>query len=127
MARVQNDLEQGILTKYKVLRTRQLEGIVVKNCYENKQFTYNEAEMCEKFHMDNDYKLNAVSNFWKDHVSRHVKSYYQCSQGLERFESVADKDRAFADCNKHWIKEFKENESQSLELRARTLLGKNLD
>ena len=76
--RVRNDLEQGILTKFRVLRTRQLEGIVASKCFENDSYTYSEAEACENFHFDNDYKLNAVNNFWFDHISKHVKDYQKC-------------------------------------------------
>ena len=54
---------------------RQLEGLVAENCYGKKSFSYLEAEQCEKFHMTNDYKLNLINSFWKDHVPKHVLSY----------------------------------------------------
>ena len=44
--RVKNDLEQGILKKYSVLRNRQIDGIVIKNCYQSKNLTFLEAEHC---------------------------------------------------------------------------------
>ena len=125
-ARVQNDLETGILTKFRVLRTRQLEGIVTKNCWENDKFTFAEADMCSKFHFDNDYKMKAIDSFWNDHFPKHFQAYKRCSEGLEGATSVGEKDKAYADCHNDWMRDFKENQSQSLELRARTLLGKNL-
>ena len=126
-ARVQNDLESGILTKFRVQRTRQLESITVKNCWENSKFTFAEADMCTKFHFDNDYKMNAIDNFWKDHFPKHYLTYKRCSDGLDSLSSVAEKDKAYADCHKDWMKDFKEEQSQNLEARARALLGKNME
>ena len=48
--RVRNDLETGILTKFRVLRTRQLEGVVANKCFENESYNFSEAEACERFH-----------------------------------------------------------------------------
>ena len=48
-------------------------------------------------------------------------------EGLNAFGTVAEKDKAFADCHNDWIKDFKVNQSQILEARARTLLGRNLE
>jgi hypothetical protein len=31
-----------------------------------------EAEVCEEFHLNNDYKLNNINNFWDDHISKHI-------------------------------------------------------
>ena len=82
--------------------------------------------MCSKFHFENDYKLNAIDNFWRDHFPKHFQAYKRCNEGLESLANVADKDKAFADCHNDWMKDFKENQSQALEVRARSLLGKNL-
>ena len=98
-----------------------------KNCYESSKYTFAEAQMCETFHYDNDYKLNSIKTFWKDHVSKHVKSYQECNKASASLATIADKDKAFADCHKDWIREFKTNQSQLLEVRAREFLGKNLD
>ena len=75
LKRTQADLHEGILAKYQVLRTKQLEGIVAENCYGKKSYSYLEAEQCEKFHFKNDYKLNLIDSFWKDHAPKHVLSY----------------------------------------------------
>ena len=42
--RVRNDIHEGILTKFRVLRTRQLEGVVAAKCYENESYSFTEAE-----------------------------------------------------------------------------------
>ena len=111
MERVRNDLEEGILKKYTVLRTRQLESIVVDKCYENPKFTVHEAEVCESFHFKNDYKVKQINSFWADHVSKHVKAYQKCYEGLHNLETVAQKDRAFADCHNDWVRDFKQNQN----------------
>ena len=38
-----------------------------------------------------------------------------------------EKDKAYAECHNEWLQDFKQNQSQVLEHRARMLLGKNLD
>mmetsp|Transcript_25690 Transcript_25690/g.39499 ORF Transcript_25690/g.39499 Transcript_25690/m.39499 type:complete len:99 (-) Transcript_25690:264-560(-) len=58
--RVQYDLESGILSKYKMLRTRQIEQLASQNCYGNKNYTFLEAEQCENFMVENDFKLNMI-------------------------------------------------------------------
>ena len=129
MRRAKVDLEEGILTKYRVLRTKQLEGLVSENCYSKKSYTYLEAEQCDEFHFKNDYKLNLISTFWKDHAPKHILSHKSCLTdiGLEQMETIAEKDRAYADCHSSWVKDFKEVQSQDLEARARNLFGKNLE
>ena len=124
---MRSDLDEGILTKYHVLRTRQVDNTAIQNCYENKSYTFNEAKACHKFHLDNDYKLNAISSFWKDHFTKHLLSYGQCKVGLANIQNIADKDRAYADCHNQWIRDFKVTQANNLEGRARSLLGRNLE
>ena len=77
------ELEEGILQKYKVLRTKQLEQNISANCFGDSKLTVWEAEQCEKFHYDNDYKLKIMGSFWKDHIPKHVKAYQSCLNGLD--------------------------------------------
>ena len=77
--------------------------------------------------MDNDYKLNAINSFWKDHFTKHLLSYEQCKLGLSDINNIADKDRAYADCHNQWIRDFKVTQANRLEERARSLLGRNLE
>ena len=127
IARVGDDLESGILTKFRVLRTRQLEQMAAQNCYSNKNYTFMEAEQCEKFMYENDFKLGMIKNFYKDHISKHVLSHSTCLHAAKAMDSVADKDKAFADCHNTWVRDFKENQSQDLEARARSLIGRGLE
>ena len=128
LERVQSDLDTGILTKYRVLRQQQLEKLAIKNCYANRSFTVMEAEACEDFHFKNDYKMNLISSFWKDHIPKHLNAYEGCfSKEIQALGSVGEKDKAFADCHKAWIKDFRNNKSQELEIRARQLFGKSLE
>ena len=127
MKRTRVDLEDGILSKYMVLRTKQLEQIVADKCYSKKSFTYLEAEQCENFHFKNDYKLNLIQSFWKDHEAKHILSYKTCMAGVDKLDSVVEKDKAYADCHDSWVKDFKNVQSQELEVRARQLFGKSLE
>ena len=68
-----------------------------------------EAEQCEKFHFENDYKMNAITNFWKDHISKHIKDHNKCMGALDAHSTVAAKDRAYADCHNGWLRDFKIN------------------
>ena len=109
--RVRNDLEEGILTKFRTLRTKQIEGIVVDNCWNNKKFSYTEAVMCEKFHMENDYKLGQINSFVNDHMVKHYFNYMSCYKGLEGAGTAVQKEKAFKDCHDEWVSDFKENQS----------------
>ena len=46
--------------------------------------------------------------------------------GLDSLDSIAEKDKAFGDCHKQWLSDWKESKSQELESRARQLFAKNL-
>ena len=121
------ELEQGVLLKYKVLRQKQLDRQISSNCYGDSKLNVLEAEMCENFHLKNDYKMKILGSFWQDHIPKHVTAYQKCVDVTKGLETVAEKDKAFADCHKHWIKDWKENKSQELEARARMLFAKNLE
>ena len=111
LKRSQMDLEEGILLKYKVLRMRQLEQSISENCYGDSKLNMHEAEMCQNFHIENDYKLKIMDGFWKDHIPKHVKGYQSCMNGIDKIETVVEKDKAFADCHKQWMKDWKQNKS----------------
>ncbi len=125
--RVQYELESGILTKYRVLRTRQLEQVAAQNCYGNKSYTFLEAEQCEKFLMQNDFKLNLIKDFYKDHHAKHYLSHQACADQANEASTIVGKDKAYADCHNAWVSDFKQNQSQELEARARALIGKGLE
>ena len=41
--------------------------------------------------------------------------------------STVDKERAFGDCHREWVSDFRENQSQNLEVRARQLLSRGFE
>ena len=41
-----------------------------------------EAEVCEEFHLKNDYKLNNINKFWDDHISKHIIQYNECTNAV---------------------------------------------
>ena len=125
--RAKMELNDGILQKFHVLRTRQLEKQIAEQCYQKKKFTIGEAEQCEDFYFKNDYKLNQIERFWDDHIPKHLIQYQGCVDHAMTQKTNLEKERVFADCHNHWVKDFKQNKTQDMELRARQLLGKNLE
>ena len=53
--------------------------------------------------------MNSIKSFWKDHMSKHIKDYQKCNDVIAAHSTVADKDKAYADCHKDWVRDFKEN------------------
>ena len=45
--RVYTDLEYGILGKLKMLRMKELEQHIIKNCYQNKSYNFFHGQMCD--------------------------------------------------------------------------------
>ena len=124
LSRVASDLKNGILLKYNVLRTKTLEESVKNTCYADDNLTFEEAAQCEDYVMKKDYKLKALNNFWYDHKSKHIIAHNNCINHTKGLKSVAEMDKAYADCHNDWLKDFKNNQSQELETRARNLFGK---
>ena len=73
--------------------------------------------------------MNLIDSFWRDHAAKHVISHKSCLTeiGLDQVDTIAEKDKAYADCHNNWIKDFKNNQSNELEARARMMFGKTLD
>ena len=127
--RVKFDLESGILLKLKMLRERELEQTVKERCYQDTSINFMQGQMCEDFHYTNDFKLNVIGSFFKDHLSKHLVDFEDnCVVGsaIAGLSSNEAKDRAFLKCKDSWISNFRDNVSQDLELKARTLLGNQL-
>ena len=128
MERARLQVQGGILQKYQVLRMRQLEQLAIDKCYNDKKLNFSEAEICENFLYSNDFKVNAIKNFFSDNTVRHVKEYMACQddEQVQGQPSLLGKERAFMQCHNEWIKNFKNNTVYELEERARKYLGKNL-
>ena len=48
--------------------------------------------MCEKFHLDNDYKLSQIRSFWNDHVAKHIRAYEACKVAASQQEGALQKE-----------------------------------
>ena len=127
VSRAKYELNYGILTKYQQLRTKQLEERAAKECYGNSKLSYLEAEECEAFIYKNDYKMKQINSFWGDHIPIHLLNYNKCVNAANTQSNTLEKEMVFKDCHKNWVGEFKHNTAYELELRARKLLGKNLE
>ena len=78
--------------------------------------------MCEDFHYSNDYKLNLLGSFVRDHLTKHLIDFDEsCVSGsaISSLDTNEDKDRAFLKCKDGWISNFKNNASLDMEVKAR--------
>ena len=75
MQRIQVDLEEGILAKLRLQREQQLLDTLADKCYTNNDYTFAQAQQCEEFYMKNDFKLNLLNSFVRDHMTKHFQSY----------------------------------------------------
>ena len=121
--RVNMDLEEGILTKLRLQRQQQLLGSLADRCYKSNDYTYAQAMQCHDFYERNDFKLNLLKSFVRDHMAKHFVSYEKCYSGdaFEALGSPEEKDREFLACHNKWISNLKTNVSQDLEVKARQL------
>ena len=72
IARVQKDIQEGVLSKCELSRQQQLEKIVAQKCYKGNDFSYLQAQKCEQFYYKNDFKLNLIKSFVADHIDKHL-------------------------------------------------------
>ena len=119
-------MDTGILQKYQLLRTKELERHVLKNCY-SKTTDYNihQAKRCEKYHMDNDYKLNLIGSFMKEHMWKHSLSYHNCTRTPEfaKLDTIEAKDRVYQKCHEEFIDKVSNKLEGELTERARDIFG----
>ena len=101
------ELTDGILTKFHLMRTKQLEAQIIEACYKKKSLNIDQAEACENFYMDNDYKLKNIEKFWEDHIPKHLINYQGCVNHAMTQKTTLEKERVFDDCHNDWIKDFK--------------------
>eukprot|EP00347_Sterkiella_histriomuscorum_P019099 403342950 len=124
LERVQADLDDGILLKFRALREKELDQHISKNCFQNKSYNFQQALKCQDFHLNNDFKLKIINSFFSDHVGKHVNEYQSCWQNpqFESLKSIEAKDKSFLECHNRWTRNIKENVEQELQARARQLL-----
>ena len=119
--RVSYELNEGILSHLQAKRMHHLEKHAVEACFAKNDFTFQQAERCQKFLIDQDYKLNLIKSFTADHLVRHINAHESCytNDVFASLKKNEDKDRVFVECHNHWIKNLNENVSQELEVKAR--------
>ena len=73
--------------------------------------------------MKNDFKLNLLNSFVRDHMTKHFQSYQQCytGQAFESLPSNEQKDREFLACHDKFISNLKSNVAYELDVKARAL------
>ena len=124
LERAKFDVEDGVVLKLQALRQKELEQYVVKNCYQNKSYSFLQGQKCEEFHYKNDFKLGLLASFFNDHIPKHLNHYNQCWNNPE-FESLKTneaRDITFLECHNKWLGNLRENVVPELETRARDLL-----
>ena len=124
LERAKFDIEDGIVLKLQAVRQREIEEFVIKNCYQNKTYTFMQAQKCEEFHYKNDFKLNLLNTFFNDHIPKHLKQYETCwrNEEFDALKTNEDKDLAFLQCHEKWLGNLRENVVPELETRVRDLL-----
>ena len=92
-------------------------------CYKNNDYSYAQALTCQEFYEKNDFKLNLLSGFVRDHMTTHFEAYEKCYTGAAfmALPSNAEKDREFQACHTKWMGNLKENVTFELETKARQL------
>ena len=69
-------LNEGVLLNFTQQRIQELEKTVSKTCYNPKNdLNFLEAQKCEQYHYNNDYKLNMIQRFVGDHSIRLIRQY----------------------------------------------------
>ena len=121
--RVKTDLEEGILGKLRLVRKQQLLDTLADRCYKNNDYTYAQAMMCEQWYEKNDFKMNLLDSFVRDHMTKHLLNYEKCYSGaaFDALPSNEDRDREFLACHNKWISNLKSNVALELDVKARDL------
>ena len=117
-------LEEGVLLQLRLQRQRDLNKLVASKCYQRKDLSYEQAEKCEEYYINNDFKLNLLSRFTSDYLPKHLISLERCIKGDEftSLPSLADKDRAFLACKENWRANLQATVIPELEAKAKELL-----
>ena len=123
--RVAYELNSGILQTLRLQRERDLNGVIAEQCFAD-DFNYLQAARCEKFVRANDFKMNLIQNFAKDHLVKHQLAYdAECinSDEMKALGSVVEKDRAYVYCHNHFLRRLRQDVLPDLEEKARDLFN----
>ena len=82
-----------------------------------------QAERCERFYTENDFKLNLLKSFVRDHTVPHLQQHEKCYSGaaFDALPTNEEKDRVFEACHAKWLSNLKSDVTFELELKARQL------
>ena len=123
------ELDEGIVNYNIAKRERELDAYILKNCYKSAKFdyTYLQSQKCEEFHRNNDYKLNLLNNFSRDHLWKHAIEYERCYKTFElsQMANDIDRDRSFLACHNKWIDNIESKVKGDLIQRATELFNKD--
>ena len=121
--RATHELNSGIVQQLRLRREQQLASMVVDNCYKT-GFTFPQAQKCEQYLMEKDFKLNMLGSFAQDHLLKHRLAYEHECHGSAEFNalpSIAEKDRHYAYCHNHFLRKLRQETTPELEVKAKVL------
>ena len=111
------------LDKYRALRMQELDKIVNKTCYKNKEYNYLQAQKWEEYHVNNDYKLGILNNFTKDYIWRYMLDYQNCTR-TDEFKSLpttVEKDHVYLTCHNKFMEQWKGGIQEELSAKAKEI------
>ena len=76
-------LERTILAKKRFLREQSLLSVIAKKCYASTDFTFSEANECEKYILEQDTVLTLLSNYRSEAQVRLLQQYENDTDNLE--------------------------------------------
>ena len=117
------DLETGILAKFRALRMQELDRLVNRNCYKNKNYNFLQAQKWASYTYENDYKLGLLNNYTRDHSWKYMLDYKNCTRTDEfkSLPSLVEKDRVYQECHEKFMNQWKDRIVPELSERAKQL------
>ena len=120
-ATVESSLNSGILEHFRQMRDRALGEVVIKQCYENEDFTYLQALRCASFIQENDNTLSQLKAFASESLTKHRQAYEtECTKSveMERAKTIAEKDRVYAACHHNFMARIRMQLTRELQTKA---------
>ena len=91
-------------------REQELDIIARDKCFKNSALTFMEAQKCNEWVREKDYKTNLLKKFAKDHLVHHEIAYdATCVNGpeMQALKTMADKDRYYKECHTAFVRRLK--------------------
>lgn len=95
--RISYQLDDGILLKQRAKREQELASKIASKCYERDDLDFVQAQQCERFVRDNDYKMKMINGFKQEFLSKTWLDYIEChkSKDLHALKTNVEKDKQF--------------------------------